>query len=77
MGCTNHFVSLQLCQFDPVRTVALNQHVTAKLEESVSIHGHDGYTALMSGVDPSVRGQMFEFVPTHLARTLLALDSLY
>ena len=66
---------MQLHQFDTVHTVALHHHVTAKLEESLTVHGTQNYTTLMSAVDPAVREQLFEFIPTQLARTLLALDS--
>ena len=67
---------MQLAQYDPVRKIALNKHVTAKLEECLAVHGHHGYTTLMTGVDPVVREQLFEFIPQQLARVLLAFDTI-
>lgn len=71
-----YLCTTQLSQYDPVRIIALNKHVTAKLEECAAVHGHQGYTTLMTGVDPVVREQLFEFIPQQLARFLLAFDTI-
>ena len=63
----------QLAVYDPVRAVSLHKHVTNKLQECVAVHGAV-YTALMQGVDVTVREQLAEFLPQEQAGVLLAFD---
>ena len=64
----------QLAQFDPVRMIPLNKHITSKLEQCAAVHGDHGYLTLMTSVDIVVREQLAEFIsPRELAWTLLVL----
>ena len=65
------FVHIQLSQYDPVRTIALHQHLVSKLEQSVSVHGPAAYFDLINKVDVTVREQLLEFVPLKAAGQLL------
>lgn len=65
------YIHIQLSQYDPVRAIALHQHLVSKLEQSVSVHGSAVYFDLINKVDVAVREQLLEFVPLQAAGQLL------
>lgn len=63
--------SYQLSQFDPLHTISLHNHLVAKLEQSLSVHGPATYSNLITKVSLVVREQLLEFVPLKAAGELL------